>query len=170
MKTLLALATPLLLISLNVAAQELIWKQFRSTADGFSIDLPGTPKFAQEKDRDGIHHRYTVRLNGRGFNVTCSDFGENIPEKFIERLMTSTRDGMVAGMKAKLLEDQALKCGPYPGRRFAFSGPEGWVSVKICVAGRMSCLAQASNSKGPWPAEVVARFHNSFKVSPPSAK
>ena len=170
MKTLLVLAAPLLLISPDLAAQELTWKPFRSAADGFSVDLPGIPRFVEEKDRDIVHRFYTVRLNGRGFNVTCSDYGENIPEKFIERLMTSTRDGRVAGVKAKLLEDQALKCGPYPGRKFAFSGPEGWVSVKMCVAGRISCQAQATNSKGPWPAEVVARFHNSFKLSPPTAK
>ena len=170
MKTLLALAAPLLLVSSDLAAQALTWKPFRSAADGFSVDLPGIPRVVEEKDRDIVHRRYTVRLNGRGFNVTCSDYGENIPEKFIERLMTGARDGLVAGMKAKLVEDQALKCGPYPGRKFSLSGPEGWVSVKMCVARRTSCLAQATSSKGPPAADVVARFHNSFKLPPPTAQ
>jgi len=170
MKTLLALAALLLLVSSGLSAQELTWKPFRSAADGFSVDLPGTPRFVEEKDRDIVHRRYTLGFNGRGFNVTCSDYGENIPEKFIERLMTGYRDSLVARTKAKLLEDQALKCGPYAGRKFALSGREGWWSVKMCVAGRRSCVAQATNSKGPWSADVVARFHNSFKLFPPAAK
>jgi len=153
-----------------LSAQQLAWKEFRSAADGFSVLFPGMPSFVEEKDQEFVHHRYTVRLNGRGFNVSCSDAGESIPERVVERLMTSTRDGMVKGMKAKLLEDQPLKCGAYPGRRFTYAGPETSGSVKMCVAGRMSCLAQATHSKDAWPADVVNRFHDSFKLFPPAAK
>ena len=173
MKTLPALAALLLLGALDLSAQELVWKDFRSAHDGFSAQFPGTPTFVEEKDKADkhvVHRRYTVRLNGGGFNVSCSDFGEVIPDRLVERLMANMRDVMVQGMKAKLLEDQPQKCDRYPGRRFAFSGPEGWNSVKMCVAGRVSCVAQATNSKGPWPAEVVTRFHSSFELFPQTAK
>jgi hypothetical protein len=153
-----------------LCAQDLVWKEFRSAADGFSVLFPGTPRFVEEKDQEFVHHRYTVRLDGRGFNVTCSDAGENIPERVVERLMTNYRDSMVKRMKAKLLEDRPLKCDAYPGRQFTLAGPEAWVSVKMCVAGRRSCVAQATHNKGRWPADVVNRFHNSFKLFPPTAK
>lgn len=174
MKTLMVLMALLFLRAVDLSAQELVWKEFRAARDGFSVEFPGDPRFAEETDKadkNVVHRRYTVPLNGGGFNVSCSDFGEVIPERLAERLMASMRDVMVQGMKAKLLEDQPVKCDQYPGRRFAFSGPEGWNSVKMCVAGRLSCVAQATKSAGgPWPADVVTRFHNSFKLSPPIAK
>jgi hypothetical protein len=173
MKTLPALAALLLLMVVDLSAQELVWKDFRSARDGFSAEFPGAPQVVEEKDKadpNVVHRRYTVRLNGGGFNVSCTDFGEVIADRLVERLMANLRDGMVQGMKAKLLEDQPLKCDRYPGRRFAFSGPEGWISVKLCVAERVFCVAQATNSKGPWPAEVVTRFHGSFKLFPPTAQ
>ena len=171
MKALPALAAFLALWAVDISAKELVWKEFRSALVGFSVQFPGTPRVVEVKDevnKDVVHRRYTVQLGGRGFNVTCTDYGEVIPDKLVERMMTGSRDVMVQGMKAKLLEDQPLQCDKYPGRRFVLSGPEGWISVKMCVAGRMHCVAQATDRQGPWPAEVVTRFHSSFKLFPPT--
>lgn len=171
MKPLRALGILLLLATVAAAlwAKELAWKEFRSTPDGFAVEFPGDPKLTEEKDQEFVHRRFTVRLNGRGFFVLSTDYGEPIPAKVVERLMDATRDGLVSGLKGTVSDERAVKCGQYPGRRFVITSPEGWFSVQMCVAGNRMYMAQATSRRNPVPQDA-ARFHNSFKVIPIPAK
>jgi hypothetical protein len=154
---------------LALAAKEPAWKEFRSAADGFAAKFPGDPKLIEEKDQEFVIRRFTVRLDGRGFFVQSSDYGEPVPPGVVERLMGSTRDGLAEGLKGTVSEDRAVKCGAYPGRRFVITSPEGWFSVQMCVAGNRMYMAQANSRRTPIPKDA-ARFHDSLEIFPPPAK
>lgn len=153
---------------LALSAQELAWKEFRSAPDGFAVLFPGDPKRTQEKDDEGnVHRRFIVQLNGPQFAVHSTDYGEPA-EKFADQLKNLGRDSMVGYLKGKVTDQRPAKCGPYPGWRFVITAPQSWFSVQYCVAGNRSYMAVASSRSGPVTPELVARFHNSFKLFRPT--
>jgi len=166
MRPLCSLVALFLLGSAALEAQEPEWKEFRSPADGFSVLLPGTPEI-EEENVNGVPTRYfTVKFNQRGFNVTVSDAGQPIPPSAVDNLMNSSRDHMAAGFNGTVSDERPIKCGQHPGRRFLITGPDSWAAIQLCVAGSRSYMLSAGSRRGPWPAEIVARFHNSFQLFP----
>ena len=58
-----ALAVFIALWAVDISAQELVWKEFRSAVVGFSVQFPGTPEVVEVKDavnKGVVHRRYTV--------------------------------------------------------------------------------------------------------------
>ena len=148
-----------------------LWKRFLSSEGKFSILLPGVPE-----ERTQTMHSSKGEMEGHVFNVkaniqdlyglTYADIPPNIDlgnlSDYFDRVQT-----MEAGEKGRIVFQQDLKLGDFPGREFEFvAGGKANYSgrIRIFLANRrLYVLPVIFLTAKPHPADRTI-FFNSFTI------
>jgi hypothetical protein len=113
-------------------------QSFSSTEGGFSILLPGTPKYDATTVDSAVGplviHSYMVEDAGMAYGVIYTDYPDFVRDADPEDILDGGRDGAVAKIKGTLVSEDRITLGGYPGRDITITSGQMGVRTKICLA------------------------------------
>lgn len=152
------------------------WKEFVSEEGRFSVLIPGVPKeVVREIDSPfGKSQGHYFNLSASadfGFSYTQFPVTVEVPE-FANRLLDRARDGIIEGLKGKLLEEKDINLDGHPGRfiKAELTGGYTYRHKVFIVGSRSYQLVFISRDKGVPPAvlehheSAAKRFLDSLKL------
>jgi hypothetical protein len=107
----------------SVLIAQSLWKPFSSKEGGFTVLMPGQP--TQENRRVNTEvgpipvQAFSVVRRGEAlYAVAYSDFPENISQnsRDVDRLLAQVASGFAQGAKGRLVSQQNIRLGDFPGR------------------------------------------------------
>jgi hypothetical protein len=112
------------------------WEEFTSEKGRFSILMPGKPKsqIIPVSTQIGTINVHALKANTGGFTymVGYADYPEAIVQSAMPGAMLSgARDGAVANVQGKLIDERAVSLRIYPGRELKIEATEGSRMVMI---------------------------------------
>ncbi len=147
------------------------WKEFRSEAGGYSVEMPGTPKEASQNQPtpvgDIAFNSATCEGSGYGFTAAYSDFPEAVVKNArVQSLLEGARDGAVRNVNGKLENSRSLEVEGFPAMELTFSIPDKKLKAKQRIVLVHSRLYQvlAGQSDSSYDEAEIDRFLNSFKL------
>lgn len=112
-----------------------IWKPFSSSEGGFTVLMPGIPTEENNnvttKFGSLTVHTFYVRRNDEAlYAVAYSDLPDNISENSsdIEQLLAEAPSGFSEGAGGRLVNQQPISLGNFPGREFRLELSEGAIA------------------------------------------
>jgi hypothetical protein len=135
--TLVALGT--ILSGRTLFNTQAAWREFTSTAGGYSVLMPGNAKEqAQVVDTaTGKVDLYSATIDDRTgtYIAMYSDYPANITQGVDpQTLLDSSRDGAVASSRGQLINDRKISIDQYPGREIQVGiPPENGQSANLIV-------------------------------------
>lgn len=113
-------ATPPLLIAQSVQS---VWKPFSSKDGGFAVLMPGQPTQENRTVKTEIGsipvRAFSVLRRGEAlYAIAYSDFPGSFPQNpgDIDRLLAQVASGFAQGAKGRLVSQQTIRLGNFPGR------------------------------------------------------
>src|ERR1041385_9559240 len=106
MRVLISLITILFAVSVVAAQEHSEWQLFRAEADGFSIEMPGTPKLEQRDLKNGgIQKMFSVEIGAESYFASVIDLGPgggppSPDEKYFSILMKAYTDGSTTKLRS----------------------------------------------------------------------
>lgn len=157
----------------SVQAATVQWQSFSPTDGGFSVLMPGQP--AQKKQTlntpagDINTYFYTSTQDGGKINYTVSyvELPKGVEKMSPAVLLEAMASGLMGDNRVKVLSEQTIQLGDYPGRAFKIEAPDKalimhrayLVKQRIYQIAVQVPQAQEKNLSGD-----VDRFFNSFKL------
>ena len=154
------------------------WKEFSSTAGGFAIQFPGSPR--QSTQPAGQFTLNLIQLTSAfEYSVMYADYPEwaNDGDPALARkILDSGLEGAVAEVQSKLLEVKEVSIGNHPGRQYVERMPSGQIlrGKTFLVGHRLYQLAITTPQEdGAVPDAVkfyqttAAKFLDSFRLLGP---
>ncbi len=149
------------------------WQSFSPADGGFSVLMPGQP--TQKKQTlntpagDINTYFYTSTQDGGKVNYTVSyvDLPKGVENTPAPVLLEAMASGLVGDNRVKVVSEQAIKLGDYPGRAFKIQAPDNALIVHraYLVKQRIYQIAvQVPQAQEKTLSGDVDRFFNSFKL------
>jgi hypothetical protein len=149
------------------------WQPFSDRQGGFTVLMPGTPASKKQTHNSPLGaidiYSFTTSLDEGNvtYLVTYSDFPSAVVDLPPELLLDSIRSGFAADRKIKLLNQQDISLGSYPGKEFKLE-----VSEKVAITHRAylvkqrlyQVVAQTPVEKGSTLSADIEKFLSSFKL------
>lgn len=157
----------------SMQAAQAQWQSFSPTEGGFSVLMPGQP--TQKKQTlntpagDINTYFYTSTQDGGKINYTVSyvELPKGVEKMSPPVLLEAMASGLIGDNRVKVVSEQAIKLGDYPGRAFKIEAPDKALIMHraYLVKQRIYQIAvQVPQAQEKTLAGDVERFFNSFKV------
>jgi hypothetical protein len=156
-----------------VQLAQLQWKEFSSKEGSFTVLMPGTPM--QKKTSmggevlsiDGHIFKVALENDSVSYTVCYADFPSEVAQLPTELLLSSVTSALSSQKDLKVLSEQDIRLGSYPGKEFRLENPGKaivrhrvyWVKQRVYQVAVETPVdrVQALSSD-------VDRFFNSFQV------
>lgn len=157
----------------SVQVAQAQWQSFTPTDGGFSVLMPGQP--SQKKQTlntpagDINTYFYTSTQDGGKINYTVSyvDLPKGVEKMSPPVLLEAMASGLMGDNRVKVLSEQTIQLGDYPGRAFKIEAPDKALIMHraYLVKQRIYQIAvQVPQAQEKTLTGDVERFFNSFKV------
>jgi hypothetical protein len=134
------------------------WVAVTSAEGGFRASFPAmpAPSTAYTGPSDAIAiHSLAASSGSLECVVAWSDYPEAIAGRSPDQVLDGARDGAAQKTHGRVSGESALTLAGYPGRAFKIEQENGWVYMRIALAGRRLYMASAATPAGlAEPAEV----------------
>lgn len=156
-----------------------IWKQFSSSEGGFRLLMPGTPTQENKSVNTQvgaltIHMFIVPRQKEAIYAVAYADLPSNIsptPSE-INQLLTDVAYGISDGAGGRLLSQQAISLGNFPGKEIRLQLAEGMIARgRIYLVNKRLYQVLVATNQERNLTKSIEGFLNSFQLlnnSPPS--
>jgi len=164
-----------------------IWKPFSSKEGRFSVLMPGTPRESQliwDPVTGYIVYLFTVtreeaeymvwyldfepptrRLNDDGQSSNFPDMLPNTPEKMTDVLVNAGTDCYSTPSICRLISEQSIRLGSYPGREISLRLPSGpLVRRRLYLVNRRAYILSVRTTQERFLSKTIEGFMNSFKL------
>jgi hypothetical protein len=147
------------------------WKEFASTAGGFKVLIPGTPKqYTLDAESDfgkGVLHMNTVQAGKTMYGANYCDFPAGIRMVPLKKVYDSSRDGAVANLEGKLASEKDIKLGEHPGReiRIDLAGGKQLFRVRVYLVNQRLYQVVVMGTKEAATSKEADKFLDSFKLA-----
>jgi hypothetical protein len=165
-----------------------IWKPFSSKEGRFSVLMPGTPRESQMiwnlETGDDIVYLFTVtreeaeymvwyvdfepptrRLDDDGQSSNFPDILPNTPEKMTDVLVNAGTDSYSTPSDCRLISEQSIRLGSYPGREISLRLPSGpLVRRRLYLVNRRAYILSVRTTQERFLSKTIEGFMNSFKL------
>lgn len=146
------------------------WQTIQSAEGKFSISMPGTATFHQDKVKEGgkdvTLNLYTFNPPGTIYQAAYADYGQDLlantpTEKFIDNI----EGGFLKSIEGTATEEHPLTIQGFPARDVLFKAPafRGELQV-IVVKYRVYILAVAARNANPIENDLP-RYFGSFRLT-----
>nr|MBN2276833.1 hypothetical protein [candidate division Zixibacteria bacterium] len=147
------------------------WTEFHSSPGGFAVTSPGpladTTILVGTAVGPIEMTTNMIRIDDYFYGVAWSDY----PQIFIdstpaENILSGARDGAVANIKGRLLDDRPIHIGDHPGREFEIeiAGGRGVMKMRIYLVGRRLFQVTAGTVMKNTSSPDMERFLDSFRL------
>ena len=166
MRALLLLATLLFAFSAVAAQQQSEWQQFRSEADGFSIEMPGTPKVTtRDLGKGATQKMFSVEVDGETYfasvvQLAPGDGPQNPGETFFSVLMKAYVDGSGTTLRSSHMTNWV----GHTAMEGISDAPAGTHLIEITAAGDRVYLVVFAGPKDSENGPKARRLRDSFKL------
>jgi hypothetical protein len=167
----LALGALMLLLG---GCQRATWREFSSKEGRFSVLVPGTlseqtQNLTTQAGAIDLHF-FVVEQDGFQYLVSYNDYPDAmVREANADKVLDGARDGVVANVQGRLLNEAKVWLADYPGRELRIKIPEGRQAMRTrlyFVGNRLYQVGVLSAEDGA-AAEEIGKFLNSFKLLTP---
>jgi hypothetical protein len=169
MRVVLSVIVVVVVASRFGAAQE-AWKEVRSQAGGFSVEMPGTPEEGKQAldTAVGKVDMFTFWLEVKdvvylvSYNDYPSDTIKNSPSG---KLLDDWRDGFAKGVKGKVRGEKYITLKSNPGREVIVDAPDDLVfKVRAYLVKQRLYQVLVVTSKSKESSPDATKFLDSFKL------
>ena len=166
MRVLLLITTLLFAFSLVSAQQHNEWEQFRSEADGFSIEMPGTPKVeTRDLGKGASQKMYSVEIGQESYfasviQLAPGDGPRNPDEAYFSILMKAYVEGSTTTLRSSRMTTW-VGHSALEGVADAASGTH---LIDITAAGDRVYLVVFAGAKGAENEPKAKHLRDSFKL------
>ncbi len=149
------------------------WQPFTSGAGGFTISMPDEQKSDVLPMNTPVGvidlHLFTVDLDDSAYIVGYSDYPESlVRNSSADVMLDGARDGAVANVGGKLLNERRLTLQGYPGRELWIEaeagGQPGLVQARIYLVGRRLYQVLVAGSTTQFSESDAEFFLDSFEL------
>lgn len=165
-KLLVLLALAILLIG----CQRSTWEEFSSSEGAFSILMPGTPTEQTKTVNTAVGpidaYFFLLERKDIAYMVGYSDYPDTVVQKTNpDAILEGARNGAVANVQGKLLNELIISLNGYPGRELKIepAGGKGTIKAKIFIVGNRLYQVMVVTPKEKAFSKNVRRFLDSFK-------
>lgn len=143
------------------------WKKRTPANSGFSISLPGDPKFTSTTSPSN-NGNYTTNIYvvNDGNDIVLAgwvDYDKNF--KFDNQAeLEANRDNFVNGIKGTLLQSENITINGYPGILFSAKSETAYWTSKVVIVNRRP-IQLLIGSKTGHPSVNEAKFFSSFEIT-----
>lgn len=147
-------------------------QEFRSAEGGFTVRMPGVPNEQTRvanspKGRIDIHVFVVENQKEGTYMIMYADYPEIIvKQKTPDAILDEARDGTVASAGGRLLAEEILSFGKWPGREMnvEIAGGRGKMRTRMCLAGRRIYQFGWTGPSERAFSKTVENFLDSFKL------
>lgn len=149
------------------------WKPFTSKPGGFSILMPGSPRYEKRSLPSAAGqlslNNFTASANGgaTAYVVSYTDYPAAIVAKGNpEKMLAGARDGQLKNLQATTTSDKAITMGGNPGRDVQFKNAKGFTGrCKLVLVKSRLYQVLALTTNGSATTADFSRFIDSFKLN-----
>ena len=164
-----------------------IWKPLSSKEGRFSVLMPGTPRESQliwDPVTGYIVYLFTVtreeaeymvwyldfepptrRVDDDGQSSNFPDILPNTPEKMTDVLVNAGTDCYSTPSDCRLISEQSIRLGSYPGREISLRLPSGpLVRRRLYLVNRRVYILSVRTTQERFLSKTIEGFMNSFKL------
>ena len=156
-----------ILFLLPLAVAQTQWREFRSDSDGFSIQLPATPKITARRieNTDATQTFFMIELKQNVYFVSVIQLGEGKGPKapdqtYFAQLLKSYADGSNTTTRSSRM----ITWAGHPAIEGITDATDGAHLVDITAAGDRVYMVVFAGSKGEETSPEAARMRDSFKL------
>lgn len=166
MRPIISLIIVLFAVSVVAAQEHSGWSVFRSEADGFSVDLPGTPKATSRDLAEGQTQRFfTIEIGAETFLVSVVQLNAgrvpaNPDEAYFNTLMKAYTDGS----KTTLRSSRMFTWGGHTAMEGISDADGATHVIDITTSGDRIYLVVYAGAKGQEAAARSIRMRDSFRL------
>lgn len=151
------------------------WKDFKSEAGKFSVQLPGVPEEKTQpvnvaKLGNVNMFTYTLEQSDGAYMAAYNDYPAGLfAQVSTDKVLDGARDGAVGNMQGgKLISEQKIAIGNYPGRDIVAEGAQGnmtfVVKARVYLVNYRLYQVMAIMPKDKSSSIDAAKFLDSFKL------
>ena len=159
---------------LVAGCQRVTWKEFSSKEGRFSVLVPGTPSEQTQNLDTGVGaidlHFFIVEQDGFQYLVSYNDYPDAmVREADADKVLDGARDGVVANVQGRLLNEVKVWLADYPGRELRIRIPEGrqTMRTRLYFVGNRLYQVGVLSAEDSAAADEISKFLNSFKLQTP---
>lgn len=166
MRALLLLTTVLFAFSVVAAQQHNEWPEYRSEADGFSIDMPGTPKVdVRDLGKGATQKMFSIELGSESYFVSViqlapGDGPMNPGEAYFTVLMKAYAEGSGTTLRSTRMTTWA----GHTAMEGISDAAAGTHLIDITAVGNRVYLVVFAGAKGAETEPRATRLRDSFKL------
>jgi hypothetical protein len=166
MRALLLLSSLLLAVSVVAAQQHSEWPEYRSEADGFSIEMPGIPKVdTRDLGKGATQKMFTVEVGGETYFASVVQLApgngpQNPDEAYFAVLMKAYVDGSTTTLRSSRMTTWA----GHTAMEGISDSAAGTHLVDITAAGDRIYLVVFAGAKGSENEPKAKHLRDSFKL------
>jgi hypothetical protein len=166
MRPLLLLATLFFTFSVVAAQQHSEWQTVRSVADGFSVEMPGTPKIStQDLGNGATQKNFVVEIGGETYLASVIQLakgrGPGTPD---ETYFAALMKGYTEGSTTTLRSSRMITWAGHTAMEGIADAAPAVHRVDITAAGDRIYLVVFGGSKGQENGTKATRMRDSFKL------
>ena len=162
------------LIMVLWGCQRVTWREFSSKEGRFSVLVPDTPSEQTQNLNTGVGaidlHFFIVEQDGFQYLVSYNDYPAAMArEADADKVLDGARDGVVANVQGRLLNEVKVWLADYPGRELRIRIPEGRQAMRtrLYFVGNRLYQVGVLSAEDSAAADEVSKFLNSFKLQTP---
>lgn len=147
------------------------WIEHISDKGRFSVSMPGTPQkdIKNISSSFGILKMYTFAFEkpNIAYVVVYTDYPRSVVDnKDPEIMLDGARNGAMQNAGGRLLNEEFIEFGEYPGRelKFEVKGGRGLGRAVILLADTRLYQVMAIGAKQSFPSKTVQKFIDSFEM------
>ena len=166
MRALLLTITLLVACSSVTAQQHNEWQPYRSEADGFSIEMPGTPKVETRDLGQGASQKmFSIEIGAESYfasviDLTAGKGPRNPDEAYFSVLMKAYTDGSTTTLRSSRM----VKWAGYTAMEGIADAASGTHLINLTAVGDRVYLVVFAGAKGSENEPKAKRLRDSFKV------
>jgi hypothetical protein len=166
MRALLLLSSLLLAFSVVAAQQHSEWQEYRSDADGFSVEMPGTPKVKTEDLGKGATQKFiSVESGGESYFASVVQLSpgngpRNPDEAYFAVLMKAYVDGSTTTLRSSRMTTWA----GHPAMEGISDDDSATHLIDITAVGDRIYLVVFAGAKGSENEPKAKHLRDSFKL------
>jgi hypothetical protein len=168
MRILICLITILFAFSVAAAQEhgESKWQQFRSDADGFSIEMPGTPKVeTRDLGKGATQKMFSVEIGEESYFASVIDLGKgNGPQNTDEAYFSVLMKAYVDGSTTTLRSSRMFTWAGHSSMEGIADAAAGTHLIDITAAGDRVYLVVFAGAKNSENEPKARRLRDSFKL------
>lgn len=146
------------------------WQEFSHAAGKFTVLMPAAPKEQQQAVQTvagpiAMHMFFYEFKGGQSmYGVIYSDYPASVANADPQKVLDGGRDGAVAEMKGRLLQEQNITIQGHPGRELHIEIPQGMVKARIYLVGVRLYQILSVSTKEMISPEDTEKFFSSFRL------